>query len=138
MSRVTDATGRLRFHGLWLAVGIGLIVAIVYLSLTPAPIDLDLGANSDKLGHFMAYGSLMYWFCMLYPPSRRQLALAAGFCALGVGLEFLQGTTAYRSFDPADMAANCAGVAIGWFIARTPMKSALAWIEQLISRYGAA
>lgn len=136
MSRVADLKGQLRFQRIWLSLGIGLIVAILWLSLTPRPIDLDLGANSDKLEHLMAYGSLMFWFCMVYPAARRQCLLAPAFCAMGVGIEFLQGMTSYRTYELADMAANCAGVAVGWCVGRTPLVGMLAHLEKMISRYG--
>ena len=133
MSHVTDGGNRLRLHGLWEAVGIGLVVTVVALSLLPLPA-ADLGANSDKLGHSLAYSSLMYWFAMVYPAKRRHPALAICFVALGVGLEFLQGMTSYRSFEVADMVANTAGVAIGWCFALTPLKSLLAGSEKLLLR----
>jgi glycopeptide antibiotics resistance protein len=36
---------------------------------------------------------------------------------MGVALEFAQGATGYRSFEVLDMAANAAGVALGWGLA---------------------
>ena len=89
-----------------LGLGWGWAAAIVWLSLTPSPpqVDVDYG---DKLGHFGAYGLLMFWFALLY----LELAASArgtliGFIAMGIGLEFLQGMLGYRSFDVHDMAAN--------------------------------
>ena len=92
-----------------------------------------MGANSDKLEHLTAYGSLILWFCMVFPTARQQFILAPGFCAMDVGIEFLQGMTSYRTFDWADMAPNCAGVAIVWGIGRTPLGLAFAGFEKLIS-----
>ena len=94
------------------AIGLGWAwaVAIVWLSLTPAPPKVDL-EHGDKLGHLAAYGSLMLWFALLY---RRRIFYALGFTAMGVGLEYLQGWTGYRSFEVADMVANTFGVALGW------------------------
>jgi VanZ family protein len=39
--------------------------------------------------------------------------------ALGVAVEFLQGMTGYRHFEPSDMVANANGVLLGWVWART-------------------
>jgi VanZ family protein len=70
--------------------------------------------GSDKIGHLLAYGSLMLWFSLLYRSLPARLAYGAGFVALGVVLEFVQGTLGYRSFEVADMAANTLGVLLGW------------------------
>lgn len=131
---VLDAARPLRYFGLWRALGFILIAGILLLSLIP--IQADLGENKDKIGHFLAYGSLMFWFGVLYPSARRQLVTAIAFCAMGIGVEFLQGMTSYRSFEVADMVANSVGVAIGWCVAFTPLKHALACSEKLILRSG--
>jgi VanZ family protein len=99
-----------------LAVALGwlLVAAIIWLSLTPSPPSLDMGFDqADKLEHFFAYGSLMFWFAQLYVRNPVRLAYAAGFVALGIALEFIQAHVG-RDFELADMAADAAGVAIGW------------------------
>jgi len=84
--------------------------AIVWLSLTPAPPDVGID-QGDKLGHLVAYGWLMFWFAQLYA---RRAGYAAGFIAMGITLELLQGALGYRSFERYDILANCAGVLLGW------------------------
>ncbi len=126
----------LRLHGIWRALGIGLIATILTLSLMPMPVDAELPENGDKLGHFLMYGSLMFWFGVIYSAWRRQLALALAFCAMGIGVEFLQDLTPYRSFEVADMAANSVGVLIGWGVAFTPLRHCLAWTENRMLRNG--
>ena len=61
----------------------------------------------------------MFWFCVLYRPLRVRAFYAAGFIAMGIALEFVQGWLGYRSFEVADMAANSIGVVAGWGIAAT-------------------
>ena len=51
------------------------------------------------------------------PQSASALAYGAGFIAMGVGLEFIQGMTDYRTYDVLDMAANSIGVLLGWGVA---------------------
>jgi VanZ family protein len=92
--------------------------AIMFLSLTPKPLDPGF-AYGDKLGHFAAYSLLMFWFCWLYRRRATQLAYGAGWIGLGVALEFAQASTGYRSFEFADMAANSLGVLLGWGISAT-------------------
>lgn len=98
---------------MFLAVGWALVAVILWLSLTPQPPKIDF-EQSDKLGHFIAYGSLMFWFCQLYGRTRTRLAYAAGFIAMGVAIEFVQGATGYRSFEVYDMVADALGVLLGW------------------------
>jgi VanZ family protein len=99
-----------------LALGWAGVAAVVYLSLTPQPPSVDF-QGGDKLGHFLAYGVLTYWFCQFYFHSSRAF-YALGFVAMGVALEFAQRALGYRSFELADMAANAVGVAAGWALAR--------------------
>ncbi|HEX6321490.1 MAG TPA: VanZ family protein [Burkholderiales bacterium] len=87
-----------------------MVAAIVWLSLTPAPPRVDI-ESGDKLGHLAGYGLLMFWFARLYA---RRIPWAAGFIAMGIGLEFVQGSLGYRSFELYDMLANTAGVLLGW------------------------
>lgn len=91
---------------------------IIVLSLTTSPPDPGI-AYGDKLGHLLAYGGLMFWFCFLYRSSYTRLAYGTGWIALGVALEFAQGATGTRSFELADMAANSLGVLLGWGISAT-------------------
>ena len=98
---------------LYVAAGWGWAAAIAWLSLNPAPPDLDF-EQSDKLGHFAAYGLLMFWFCQLYMGWKTRVAYAAGFVIMGVGLEYLQGQLGYRTYEVFDMYANTLGVLLGW------------------------
>lgn len=126
----------LHFHGIWRAIGIGMVIAVFTLSLMPMPVDAELPENGDKLGHFLMYGSLMFWFGVLYPGWRRRLGLALAFCAMGTGIEYLQGMTDYRSYEVADMVANSIGVLIGGCFVFTPLHHCFSWVEALIRRNG--
>ena len=101
---------------IYVAFGWGLVATIWWLSLTPRPPDLGV-EQGDKLGHLLAYGGTMYWFCLLYLRTRVRAAYAAGFVAMGIAIEFVQGWTGYRSFEVADMAADGLGVMLGWGLA---------------------
>lgn len=72
-------------------VAIGWILAaiIAWLSLTPSPPQIDI-EQGDKLGHLAAYGTLMFWFCLLYKRRATRIAYAILWIAMGVGLEFIQ------------------------------------------------
>ena len=106
------SNGALLKRTILLFCGWGWATAIVVLSLIPTVPSIDV-EQGDKLGHFAAYGLLMSVFCLIYDEWRRRLAYAAGFIAMGIALEFLQGMTDYRTFDVYDMLANAVGVLLG-------------------------
>ncbi len=103
----------MKLRALWLAIGWGLVATIIWLSVTPRPPDIGI-AHGDKLGHFAAYGAVMFWFCQLYARRPTRLAYAAGFIAMGIALEFVQRALGYRSFEVLDMVADAIGVLLGW------------------------
>lgn len=90
--------------------------AIVWLSLTPAPPTVDF-SHSDKLGHLLGYGLLMFWFCQLYQGRKTRIAYALGFIAMGMALEYLQSRLGYRTYEIFDIGANSLGVLLGWVVA---------------------
>ena len=106
----------------------GFVLLVVYLSLTPDPVLVDVPGGS-KIGHVLAYLWLMTWFAQIYRATGRRLLLAGAFCALGIVLEYLQGMTDYRHFAYTDMLINSAGVALGLALARTPLQDALRSFE---------
>jgi len=89
------------------------VATIVWLSLTPLPPQVDF-KEGDKVGHFLAYGLLMGWFCLLYRGRHARLAYGAAFVAMGIGLELAQGALGYRAYEVFDMCANTFGVLLGW------------------------
>jgi VanZ family protein len=118
----------LRLLRLWQIVGALLIGFVVYLSLTPFSIELPV-EQGDKYGHILAYATLMFWFAQMYPGQRARMAWAGAFVAMGIGLEFLQGLTDYRTFEIADMLADAFGVSIGWVGAPPRSPHVLRYIE---------
>lgn len=100
----------------WQAIGWFGIVLLLYLSLTPRPPEIPMD-NGDKFGHGLAYAVLYYWWAQICIGCRRRIGLAAGLTALGIVIEYLQGWSGWRTFDPYDMLADAAGVALGWLLA---------------------
>ena len=103
----------MKLRALWLAIGWGLVATIIWLSVTPRPPEIGI-EQGDKLGHFAAYGSVMFWFCQLYLRYPTRIAYAAGFIAMGIALEFVQRWLGYRTFEVLDMVADAIGVALGF------------------------
>jgi VanZ family protein len=98
-------------RNIWLSLGWGLLLAVVYLSLTPKPPPTDFVPFGDKIGHCLAYASLMGWWSQL---DSRHCRLALLFVLMGLAMEIAQSFTDYRQADVFDMAANCVGVGVGW------------------------
>jgi VanZ family protein len=108
------------------------IILVSYLSLTPhiqIPYEFS---GADKLAHFLAY----LWLGILpffgFARLRAALTGALLMILLGVGLEFAQSYVPGRNFSVADMAADCAGVVSGIFLAKQIKKALL---SQGLSRF---
>ncbi len=99
-----------------IAIGWCLVGGIWWLSLTPQPPHVDF-ENSDKVGHFLAYGGVMFWFCLVYRRPYTRLAYALALIAMGIAIEYIQRWTGYRSFEVYDMVADALGVLLGWAVA---------------------
>ncbi len=106
-----------------------LVLLVIYLSLTPAPVTVPI-REGDKLSHAFAYFVLMSWFANLYSGLPLRAGFAAGFIALGVTLEFVQLWTGYRSFEATDMAAGALGAAAGWLAAPPRIPNYLSLAER--------
>lgn len=122
-----------KYRTLWLAMGWLLVSLVVYISLVPQPpaaLEFDYG---DKLGHLLAYGMLMIWFCQIYWKPGSRILIALALVAMGVGMEFLQGLSGYRYFEYGDMLANGLGVLFGWLAALTSAGRLLVKIDQWIN-----
>ena len=116
----------------WRAVGFGLVALVIWLSLTPQPIEIPV-ENGDKLGHVAAYATLMFWFAQLDARHRMRLAYAIGFVLLGVGLEFAQRLTDYRTFEVADMGADAVGVLFAWVASPPRGPDVIGLVERTLS-----
>jgi VanZ family protein len=118
---------------LWLGAGWIGVVVVTYFTLAPNPPQIDL-EQGDKLQHLVAYASLMLWFSQVQTGVAERRITALLLVALGIALEFAQGLTGYRFMSAADMAANMAGVALGWLAAPPRLPNAFAWGSTLLGR----
>lgn len=116
-----------RWIGLALG-GVGLMV-LAWASLIP----LDPGAlpsRHDKLAHLAAYGTMAAWFG-LFTPLRRWLPLWVALGLFGLGIEFAQQTTGYRSFDRWDVLTNLVGAALGLALLAGPIRYGFVSVRSL-------
>lgn len=131
MSSSTGHTFRLKYHAVWLVIGWLLVIAVICVSLLP---DLPSTSfqNTDKIGHVVSYGVLMWWFVQL-TLKRSHLSVAIGLIALGITLEFIQSATGYRTGEMWDVAANVLGVLLGWGLSQFSTLQFLHHIDRMLS-----
>ncbi len=56
--------------------------------------------------------------------------LAIGMTLMGIGIEYVQHWTGWRTFDVMDMVANGCGVMLGWLVVMTPIGTLLSRITE--------
>ena len=122
----------LRFPKLWLGLGWVLLALVCLGSLLPASAVSTL--ENDKLAHFGSYLILSLWFGGLYGKPRHYIAIAAILIAFGAVLDLLQGLTATRHFDAADILANSAGVLLGFLVSVAALGGWCRVVERWIAR----
>jgi len=120
---------------LWRMLAWLLLALAVYLSLGPTEA-VDTAwvlpfPYHDKLGHFLAYFSLMLFFAGLY---RREhyLLVAQYLFLLGMLMELTQGGLAHRSADFGDFVANTAGIVAGLSLAMVGLGNWCQWVERRV------
>jgi len=108
-----------RFQKLWLAIGYSLVTIVIYLSVTSTPPDPGIEVPYlDKIGHTLAYFSMMAWFAQLYHLKKQRVIYALSFVLLGVAMEYIQSVDPARMAEFADMVANTSGVLVALLITR--------------------
>lgn len=90
----------------WLAA-----VAVLYFALAPVR-DADPLTGWDKANHLLAFATLA--ICGLLGWNRRGRTVLAGLLLYGVAIELLQLATPDHRFDLRDVAADAAGLVLGW------------------------
>ena|SRR5690349_19241761 len=112
---------------IWYAVGWFGFALLIYLSLTPHPIDIPM-ENGDKLGHASAYAVLTFWWLQLMHTWKQRILFAVALLMLGIAIEYVQRWTGYRTFDYYDMLADVVGIAAGWLLAWPRTPDLLSWL----------
>ena len=111
---------------------IGIILAGSLLKIPD--VDIMSFAYRDKFIHFALYFFLVGWFVQLYKKTSSRIMILAGAILLGMFIEYLQGMTAYRSFDYFDEIANTIGAICAFLLARTSFDSILSVIDARLYR----
>lgn len=128
---MTESNPEFKYKHLWLAIGYGLVLFVVYVSVTSTPPEIELGFEfQDKLFHALAYFSLMFWFAQIYHIKKQRLLFALAFVALGVSMEGVQSFDPERYAELGDMVANALGVVIGILVTKKSFKNLLTQFER--------
>lgn len=131
MYRLLEIDPNLRKRRLWLGIGFGLLLLIVFMSLTSKPV-VPMPGNIDKLYHAFAYAVLMGWWLQLFRNAMTRVLLALCFIAIGAGIEYLQSFHPLRYFDVGDMLANATGVMLSFGLGWTAFDGWLCWFERRV------
>ncbi len=124
------ARPQLRLLKLYYLLGVMMLVVVALLSLMPVP---GVGV-SDKLSHLLTYFVLSGWFGLL-AMNRYRLGLSlVGLLVFGMLIELLQGMTAYRQAEWADLGANAAGILLGATLYFTPLPRLLGLLDRGLYR----
>jgi VanZ family protein len=121
-----------RYFRLWQAIGVLMVLVVCVASLSPA-MPPPPGLHGDKVEHLIAYGSLTYWWGMLYPERTQRWIACLLFILMGIGLEFAQRATGYRMFDVLDMVANTVGALLGRMAVETPFGRLLGALDRRLA-----
>ena len=121
-----------RYFRLWQAIGVLMVVVVCVASLSPT-MPPPPGLHGDKVEHLIAYGSLTYWWGMLYPERAQRWLACLLFILMGIALEFAQQATGYRFLDVFDMAANTVGALLGRMAVETPFGRLLGALDRRLA-----
>ena len=102
----------------WIVASVLLVLAVLYVSLAPLNVPVELPTHFDKAEHAAAYVFLAVWFTGLVARPR-YWRVAVALVAFGLTIEFLQAAMPFgRQGDPWDVVANLTGIGIGLVLAR--------------------
>lgn len=110
---------KLKFSNLWLSIGLLLIALVVGASFISNPCHALYFEGRDKVGHFAVYMAITFCFAQLYTRNQARWVIALALVILGIGVEYLQRSTGFHTFEYADMGANTVGVLCAMLLVQT-------------------
>lgn len=122
----------LHLHWLWLLLGCAAIQALLAVDFIFVPLKFSLPFE-DKFYHVLAHALPAGWFFMIYKSAFEQRALLAVFLVLALLDELLQPLSPYHTFDIWDIAANLAGIGLGWAFAESRLGDSLKHLDHFLA-----
>lgn len=117
---------------MWLAIGVSLLMLLIYGSLAPAKVLPSLG-ESDKFWHGATYFVVMTYLSQLYTGVRARALIGAGLLAMGVTIEFIQ-PYFNRQFGWLDALANAIGVFVALAVSFSPLDGVVTYVDAILNR----
>lgn len=124
------APSALKLINIWYLLGGLMLLMVGAVSLMPVP---DVGVN-DKFSHLVTYFLLAGWFSLLATNRVTLGWIIAGLLAYGMLLELLQGMTAHRYAEWADVLANASGAIAGVLLYFSPLPRLLMYVDGKLAR----
>lgn len=113
----------LHYERRWRIASAALLLFVLFAALAPAiwlwPDKVRMVrwfGDVDKWAHAITFAVLAVWFAGQYRP-RSYWRIAVGLLAFGGLIEIMQRMLSYRSADWLDVAADAAGIIVGFVIA---------------------
>lgn len=122
---------------LWRGLFVLVVLLVIALSLVPndALDRVDVIGN-DKLGHLLAYFTLMAFAVQLRDARHDWTRAAFWLLLMGIALEWLQHASGLRRADIRDVYANACGILLGALTALTPARAWLLALDRRVSHKG--
>ena len=121
----------LRYGRIWLVAGV-LFLGFGLLSALATP-PAGMGALNDKLVHGVGFLGFMLWFGGVF--ERRLLPwVALALVAYGLLIEVLQSLTPTRQPEGLDLAADVAGILLGWLLSAAGLSRWCTMLESWLAR----
>jgi hypothetical protein len=124
-----QTSGRLRWHAVWVSLGVLIMLWILWMALTPDPGITLAFPYGDKLLHATTFCCLMGWWGNVYRGRRPRGWAALGCLAFGIFIEFAQWLDPPRDADAWDVFADGTGILMALLLLRTRLASVLAAVE---------
>ncbi len=117
----------LRYAWAWLLGGVVLLVAGLVSALSPVQSFVPLALN-DKAIHAAGFAVFMVWFGGIFQ-ARVAPVLVVALVSYGLLIELLQSLTVTRQAESLDLAADVAGVLLGWALSAAGLSRWCATLE---------
>jgi VanZ family protein len=97
----------------WILASVLLVATVLYVSLAPLTVPVEVPTHFDKIEHAAAYLFLAVWFTGLVARPR-YWGVVVALVVLGLTIEVLQAAMPFgRQGDPWDVLANVTGIGLG-------------------------